>query len=141
MNWKVLITARGAGEAGRLAQELLRTAGCEVILPAKFGPFTADNLMSQLGGIDAVLASLDAYSAAVLASPAAAQLKIIARWGVGYDAVDLAAATQHGIIVTYTPGLLDDAVADYTFALLLALARRVPEGDLAIRRKEWKPDW
>jgi len=91
--------------------------------------------------VDAVLASLDDYSALSLSSPAAAKLKIIARWGVGYDSVDLAAATQNGIVVTYTPGLLDDAVADYTFALLLAVARRTPDAHAAMLRGEWKPCW
>jgi phosphoglycerate dehydrogenase-like enzyme len=71
----------------------------------------------------------------------AARLKIISRWGVGYDSIDLAAATKTGIVVTYTPGLLDDAVADYTFALLLALARRVHEGHLTMRNGEWRVTW
>ena len=91
--------------------------------------------------MDAVLASLDAYSASVLSSPAASKLKIIARWGVGYDSVDVPAATRNGIAVTYTPGLLDDAVADYTFALLLALARRVHEVHGTMQRGEWKNAW
>jgi phosphoglycerate dehydrogenase-like enzyme len=68
-------------------------------------------------------------------------LKIIARWGVGYDSVDVAAATQNGIVVTYTPGLLDDAVADYTFALLLSLARRVHEVHVTMQHGEWKNAW
>lgn len=141
MPWKVLITARGAQSAGQQAHELLRNAGCELVVPPKFGPLKADDLISALKGMDAVLASLDEYSAKVLASPALGQLKIIARWGVGYDSVDLAAATQSEIIVTYTPGVLDDAVADYTFALLLSLARHVHEAHAVMQRGEWKPSW
>jgi phosphoglycerate dehydrogenase-like enzyme len=139
--WKVLITARGANTSGEQAQQLLRSTGCEVIFPPKFGPLKGDNLTTALAGIDAVLASLDGYSAAIMSSPAASQLKIIARWGVGYDSVDLAAATQNGIVVTYTPGILDDAVADYTFALLLSLARRVHEVHVTMQHGEWKNAW
>jgi phosphoglycerate dehydrogenase-like enzyme len=53
----------------------------------------------------------------------------------------VAAATRSGIVVTYTPGLLDDAVADYTFALLLSLARRVHEVHVTMQRGEWKNAW
>jgi phosphoglycerate dehydrogenase-like enzyme len=141
MSWKVLITARGIQSAGEQALELLRAAGCEIIFPAKFGPLKAGELGRALSGMDAVLASLDEYSARLLSSSDAAQLKIIARWGVGYDSVDVAAATQNGIVVTYTPGLLDDAVADYTFALLLSLARRAHEAATALGHGEWKHFW
>jgi phosphoglycerate dehydrogenase-like enzyme len=141
MSWKVLITARGVQSAGEQALELLRKAGCEIIFPPKFGPLKADELTRALAGMDAVLASLDEYSAPLISSSAAEKLKIIARWGVGYDSVDVTAATQNGIVVTYTPGLLDDAVADYTFALLLSLTRRTHEAQAAMQRGEWKPVW
>src|SRR5947207_7253690 len=109
MSWKVLITARGVRAAGERAQELLRKAGCDVVFPPKFGPFKGDELTTVLTGMDAVLASFDQYSAPVLSSAAVAKLKIVARWGVGYDSIDVPAATQNGIVVTYTPGLLDEA--------------------------------
>jgi phosphoglycerate dehydrogenase-like enzyme len=141
MSWKVLITAAGVNKAGQRAHDLLRQAGCQTVFPPRFGPLKSAELTPLLAETDAVLASLDQYSAAVLNSPAARRLKIIARWGAGYDSVDLAAATQQGIVVTYTPGLLDEAVADYAFALLLALARRVHEGHLAVLANEWTPGW
>src|SRR3989442_265956 len=141
MSWQVLITASGVARAGQQAQTLLRESGCQAILLQKFGPFPASELMPLLAGKDAVIASLDEYSKDVLCSPAARNLKIIARWGVGYDSVDLAAAKRRRVAVTYTPGLLDEAVADYTFALLLSLVRRVPEGHIAMRAREWKVTW
>ncbi|HWD93980.1 MAG TPA: phosphoglycerate dehydrogenase [Verrucomicrobiae bacterium] len=141
MSWKVLITARGVQSAGEQAVALLQKAGCEIVFPPRFGPLKADELAPALTRVDAVLASLDDYSASLLSSSAAEKLKIIARWGVGYDSVDVAAATQNGIVVTYTPGLLDDAVADYTFALLLAVARRTNEAHAAMQQGEWKPVW
>src|SRR5260370_36884966 len=141
MSWKVLITASGFGQTGQQALEILREAGCQTIIPPKSGPLTATEITALLPEIDAVLASRDDYSATVLGSPAAVSVKIIARWGVGYDAIDIGAATKQGIVVTYTAGMLDDSVADYTFALLLCLARRVHEGHAAMREGGWKIEW
>jgi phosphoglycerate dehydrogenase-like enzyme len=141
VSWKILVTSPAMLAAGEAALQRLRTAGCDPVLHHQAGPLNAKTLLSVLPGCDAVLASVEAYSAEILSSPAAARLKIISRWGVGYDAIDLAAATAHGIIVTNTPGLLDEAVADYTFALLLALARRIPEGNLAVHEGRWNAHW
>lgn len=65
------------------------------------------------------------------------RLEIIANFGVGYDAVDLAAARQCGIIVTNTPGVLTDCVADTAIALLLAVTRRICEADRFVRAGKW----
>ncbi|MBA4550756.1 MULTISPECIES: D-glycerate dehydrogenase [Thermoactinomyces] len=66
------------------------------------------------------------------------RLKIISNYGVGYNNIDLEAATSSGVIVTNTPGVLTDATADLTWALLLDVARRVSEGDRLVRFGEWK---
>ena len=141
MSWKVLITARTLNEVGGTATKLLRDAGCELVIPPKFGPHSAETLQSLLNGNDAVLASMDKFTAEVLASPAAASLKLISRWGVGYDAIDVPAATRHGIVVAYTPGLLNETVADFSFALLLAVARRVHIGHLTMSGGLWQSAW
>jgi len=143
VSWKVLITARtlNVEAVGARALALLREAGCEIIHPPKFGPLTADELLPLLNGIDAVFASMDKFTAAVLGSEAARSLKLISRWGVGYDAIDVPAATKSGVVVAYTPGLLNDAVADYAMALLFALARRVHEGHLTMRQGQWTSGW
>ena len=141
MAWKVLITARAMGEVGAGAIDLLHKAGCEVIVPPKFGPLPAEVLQPLLPGLDAVLASMDKFNADVLGSTAASSLKLISRWGVGYDAIDVPAATRHGIVVAYTPGMLNETVADCAFALLLTLARRIHLGHAAMMQGEWKPAW
>lgn len=143
MSWKVLITARtlNVEAVGRRALDLLQSAGCQLVHPPKAGPLTAAELQPLLAGMDAVFASMDKFTAAVLDSPEAGALKLISRWGVGVDAIDLPAATRHGIIVTNTPGLLDGAVADYAVALLLALARRVHEGYQTMRQGIWSTAW
>jgi glyoxylate reductase len=68
-------------------------------------------------------------------------LKLVANYGVGYDRVDVAECMQRGIVVTNTPGVLTDATADLTFALILAAVRGVVTGDRALRAGEWKRGW
>lgn len=68
---------------------------------------------------------------------AATKLKILANYAVGYNNIDLAAAQQRGLIVTNTPDVLTDATADLTWALILATARRVVEGDALARSSQW----
>lgn len=141
MSWNVLITARTMNEVGQGAVELLRQAGCQITTPPRLGPLPAEELQPKLQGTDAVLASMDKFTAPVLGSSEAAQLKIISRWGVGYDAIDVPAATRCGIVVAYTPGLLNETVADFAFALLLAVARRVHVGHLAMAQGRWEAAW
>ena len=141
MSWKVFISARTIPEVGQNALALLRSANCEIIIPPKVGPLKASELLPQLVGMDAVLISPDEFNADVLGSREASSLKIISRWGVGYDSIDIPAATKNGIVVAFTPGLLNETVADYTFALLFTMARRVHEADAMMRRGEWKLLW
>ncbi len=68
---------------------------------------------------------------------AATRLKVLANYAVGYNNIDLAAARQRGLIVTNTPDVLTDATADLTWALLLATARRIVEGDALVRSGRW----
>ena len=68
------------------------------------------------------------------------QLKLIANFGVGYDNIDVAYARSRGIAVTNTPGVLTAATAELTWALILAVARRVGEGERMVRAKAW-PGW
>ncbi len=141
MTWKVLITARTINDVGQEAQQILKQGGCELVIPPKLGPLKADELRSVIAGMDAALVSPDDYSPAVLTSPELAGVKIISRWGVGYDSIHIPTATQQGIVIAYTPGFLDETVADYTFALLLGMARRIQEGHLVMRAGEWRCTW
>lgn len=143
MSWNVLITARTLNieAVGRRALDLLGAAGLKLVHPPKAGPLSEAELLPLLPGMDAVFASMDKFTAAVLGSKEAANLKLISRWGVGYDAIDVPAATKQGIVIAYTPGLLNDAVADYAMALLFAVARRVHEGHTSMREGKWTSLW
>ncbi len=68
-------------------------------------------------------------------------LKVIAQYAVGYDNIDIATASQQGIIVTNTPGVLTETTADLTWALLMAASRRIVEADRYIREKKWNVAW
>ncbi|MGH7266561.1 MAG: 2-hydroxyacid dehydrogenase [Candidatus Rokuibacteriota bacterium] len=96
-------------------------------------------LAARLGDVDGLVCLLtDTIDEALLA--AAPRLRVVANVAVGYNNVDLAAATRRKIVVTNTPGVLTETTADFTFALLLATARRVVEGDAytrAGRFTEW----
>jgi glyoxylate reductase len=96
-----------------------------------------DDLVRRAADADALLTMLtDPIDAAVL--NAGKRLRIVAQMAVGYDNIDVATATQHGILVTNTPGVLTETTADLAFALLLAAARRVVEGDRLTRSGGWK---
>ena len=69
------------------------------------------------------------------------RLGIVANFGVGYDRIELAACAERGIVVTNTPGVLDDATADLALALILATRRRVVEGDRIVREGRWSGSW
>jgi glyoxylate reductase len=69
------------------------------------------------------------------------RLRLVANYGVGYDTIDVAACTAHGVAVANTPGVLDAATADLTMALILASRRRVVEGDRFLRAGKWGSEW
>jgi len=64
---------------------------------------------------------------------------VIARFGVGYDAIDIPKATRHGILCVNTPGVLEESVAEYTFSLILSAARHLQELDFSVRNGSWAP--
>jgi glyoxylate reductase len=98
---------------------------------------SGEELRARVGDKQAIVCVLtDRIDAAAI--DAAPELKIVANVAVGYDNVDVAYARRRGVIVTNTPDVLTNAVAEYTWGLILAVARRVTEGDRLIRRGGWK---
>ncbi len=114
---------------------VLNQAGFELIYPAKQLQMLESDLFIQLSGVSASIAGSEPYTRAVFErSP---DLKIIARAGVGYDAIDVRAATDHGVVVTVAPGTNHDAVAEHTFMFILALAKNLLNQHSGIREGKW----
>jgi D-3-phosphoglycerate dehydrogenase len=141
VSWRVLVTSGAMSKVGMASLDFLRNAGCDVVMAQKMGPLREAELAPLLDGFDAVLASVDQFTGTILRSPGASKLKLISRWGVGYDSVDIPAATEQGVVVAYVPGLLNNAVADYTMAMLCSIARRVHEGHLLMTQGVWRQQW
>ena len=96
-----------------------------------------DELIARVAGKQALVSMItDAVDRAVI--DAGAELTIIANAAVGYNNIDVAAARARGVIVTNTPGVLTDATADLTWALILGITRRIGEGERLVRRGNWK---
>lgn len=94
-------------------------------------------LIQALDGVAATLASVEPYSAAVLAR--APSLRVISRTGVGYDAIDVEEATRRGIVVCTTPNTNQHSVADMAVLLILACLRKLLEADRQLRAGQWTP--
>ena len=119
------------------ALEALRAAG-ELRADEREEALPREDLLALVAGADAVLTLLHDRADEELLEAAGPQLRCVANVAVGYDNVDVAAAARRGVVVTNTPGVLDDATADLSLALLLAATRRVAEGDRLIRAgRQW----
>jgi D-3-phosphoglycerate dehydrogenase len=120
---------------------LLLDAGFEVLYPRNpqlaRGLGGEEETISELQGVEAVLAGGgEPYTERVLA--ALPQLRVIARAGVGYDRIDVQAATRHGIVVTITPTANHEAVAEHALALMLAVAKNIIPNDQTVRQGGWR---
>lgn len=135
MSGSVLIT-RPIPEPG---PSLVRAAADRVEINPHDRPLTRAELLAGVAGRDGVLCLLtDRIDAEVL--DAARGCKVFANMAVGYNNIDVAEATRRGVMVTNTPGILTDATADLAWALILGVARRVAEGDAAMRAGRF-PGW
>ncbi len=115
----------------------LRAAGHTVAYRDETEPMMPDELQTAVRSADGLVCLLtDRVDTAVLA--VAPKLKMVANVAVGYDNIDLAAATQHGVLVSNTPDVLTETTADHAFALLLAIARRIPEADAFMRAGQYE---
>ncbi|MCU0513338.1 MAG: phosphoglycerate dehydrogenase [Anaerolineae bacterium] len=132
---RVLVTPTSYGRHdARLLSDLRDQVG-EVILNPHPRPLTSAEVRDLLPGVDGMIAGLDALDAAALAG--ADRLRVIARYGVGVERVDLAAARARGIIVCNTPGANAAAVAELTLGCLIALARGLVRSHNALRGGDW----
>jgi glyoxylate reductase len=122
------------------AIELLRAAAYVWVSPHD-RPLTDEELHEAVAGADAVLTLLHDPVDDAFLDAAGPQLRCVANVAVGYDNIDVGAATSRGVVITNTPGVLTDATADLAMALILNVTRRLGEGERLVRRGErWSWD-
>lgn len=132
---KVLVTPRSFGKTDAHAFEMLDNAGFEVVRNDSGGILSEEGLGRLLADCDGVILGVDPLTAGVLAR--APKLRAVAKYGVGVDNIDMDECRRRGIEVSRTVGANAEAVADYAFALMLAVARRVVPIDAACRKSDW----
>ena len=135
MSKKILITARSFRKSEGPHKQMLRDAGYELVESPNEQPLAAPELAKWLAGIEGAILGLDEMTAETFDQ--APDLRVVSRYGVGVDKLDLAAATRHGVVVTITPGANSVAVAELALALLMALARHIPFHDRAAKAGQW----
>ncbi len=119
---------------------ILKEKGYEVEINPEDRVLKKEELIAALekGKYDAVLCLLTDKIDADVFETAGKQCKIFANYAVGFDNIDIKAAAERGIMVTNTPGVLTDSVAEHTFALMLAIAHRIPESDRFTRAEKYR---
>jgi D-3-phosphoglycerate dehydrogenase len=132
---RLLVTPTSYGKNDPRLKSELETQVGEVIYNPTGKPLTSAEVAKLLPGVDGYIAGLDGIDADALKT--ADRLKVIARYGVGVDNVDLSAAKEKGIVVTNTPGANSASVAELALGLMLALARQIPEAVEAVHQGKW----
>jgi D-3-phosphoglycerate dehydrogenase len=136
MPHKILITPRTFARYDARPLDLLRKAGCELILNPFGRVMTEEELVACLPEMSGVIVGLDPITDRVLHK--AGRLQAIAKYGAGTDNIDLRSATRRGIIVANTPGANSAAVAELAIGLMLAVARHIAVCDRGIRAGRWE---
>ena len=132
---KVVCTALSAGEGPHF--DILSKAGFEIIeAPLGVDLYEPANLLPVVRDCVAVVAGSEPWPESLIA--ACPKLRVLARTGVGFDAIDVPACDRHRVVVATTPGVNHHAVAEHTFALLLGVARGFPARDQYVRACTWK---
>jgi len=132
---KVLVTPTTYGKGDRQLRSELEAAVGEVIYNTAGRSLTSNELRELLPGCDGYIAGLDRIDA--LALEAADRLRVVARYGVGVDNVDLAAACRKGVVVTNTPNANSSSVAELTIGFILCLARNIPGLSQSVKAGQW----
>ena len=134
---KILVTPTSMQpDSGSAALDELRAFSSDLVFNPSKKPMKEDELIEALQGCEGLLAGLDEITAKVFEN--CPELRVVSRYGVGYDRVDVDAAKEHGVIVTNTPGVNAEAVGELTMGLLLAIARKIPDLDRDTRAGGWK---
>ena len=118
---------------------LLRKDGVELRVNDLGRSYSKEELIRELEDVDGVITLVDQFDKEVIES--SKKLKVISRYGVGYDSVDIDAATGAGVLVTITPFALTDSVAETTLGLMLMVARKLTTADRLVKEKTWTDNY
>jgi len=136
MSFKVLVSIPWFKDRPAPELERLREAGCELVFNQQGHAYSEAELIDVIADIDATIAGSEPYNETTLS--AAGRLKVIARVGVGFDMIDVAAATSHDVPVAMAFGTNHEAVADHAFALMAALSNQLPRYHGDIVQGQWQ---
>jgi D-3-phosphoglycerate dehydrogenase len=133
--YRVLVTSTSFNKVDPHPRERLIHFGCEIVDNPLGRPLKEDELIPLLKNVDGIVAGLDEYSRKAILSTN--KLKVISRYGVGVDNIDLEAAKERGILVVNTPEVNTQAVADLTFGLILSVCRKIPKAHFSTQKGNW----
>ncbi|MEW6679512.1 MAG: phosphoglycerate dehydrogenase [bacterium] len=134
---KVLISSRSFGKTGAEGIEILKKAGLEPIINTTGKKLNENDLLKMADGVVGIIAGTEKIPEKIILE--INSLKVISRYGVGLDNIDLNAAKQKGILVFNTPDSPTDAVSELTLSLILNLLRKICAVDREIRKGSWQP--
>jgi D-3-phosphoglycerate dehydrogenase len=106
------------------------------ILTAR-GPLKEDQMIDLVGDVDGLICGDDSITRAVI-NKALPRLKIVSKYGIGVDKIDLESARELGVPVTYTPGVNEVTVAEHVFGLMICMARHISQEDDSVKKGQWK---
>ena len=132
---RVLLTTTSFQDTPGAHHDLLKESGFEIV--RERGPLPESRMLELAGDFDAFICGDDAITKAVI-QKSLPRLKVLSKYGIGLDKIDVAAATEAKIPVLFTPGVNHTTVAEHTFALLLAIEKNLLYGVDATRKGEWK---
>jgi D-3-phosphoglycerate dehydrogenase len=118
-------------------QERFQQENLEIVAPKVVQQLSEQELCEQIADFDGVIAGDDPFTAKVLETGKKGRLKVVAKWGIGVDAIDLEAAKQLGIYTSNTPNVFGNEVADVALGYTILLARQLHKIDASVRQGEW----
>ncbi|MHC2995025.1 MAG: phosphoglycerate dehydrogenase [Candidatus Atribacteria bacterium] len=133
---KILITPRSFASFSDKPLKMLTERGYKIKRNITGRPYKKEELLKLIRDVDGIIIGIDELSAEIIEE--ANELKVISKYGIGLDNIDINMATNKKIVVTNTPTANVDAVADLTFGLILSLARRIPEANKKTKSGKWE---
>jgi D-3-phosphoglycerate dehydrogenase len=132
---RVLITTTSFMETPGAHHDLLGEQGYESLTAR--GPLNEEQMIDLVGDVDGIICGDDAITRKVI-EKALPKLKVVSKYGIGVDRIDLEAARELGVPVTYTPGVNEVTVAEHVFGLMISLARNIPQENKWVKEGLWK---